>query len=108
MVEKEFVVRVIQMRMDWMAFCKKGAEIQLSFDSAVNFRFVDLILDMMGFPQDNTTDMRMKFGPEAILRPSYYSRAYLFLFLYDEIEGLTAEQIYEKLSEFLHEINEKH
>lgn len=107
MVEKEFILRVIQMQMDWMAFCKKGAEIPLFFDEAVDLPFVDLTLDMMGFPQDNTTEMREKFGSGAIFRPETFSRDYFFQFFYDEVEGLTAEQIYEKLSEFLHGITTK-
>ncbi len=106
MVEKAFILRVIQMRQDWSAFCKKGEELHMEFGEALDLPFADLILDMMGFPQDNTTQMREMLGSAAHTHPNTYCRDYLFDFFWHETDNLTAEQVYEKLSEFLREVEE--
>lgn len=106
MVEKEYILRLIRMFQDWRAFCLKGQDMNLEFGEAIDLPFIGLIVDMMGFPEDNTMSQREMFGNGALTHPNTYCRDYLFNFFYNEITGLTEEEIYQELEEFLQEIKE--
>jgi len=101
MATKKQVVRLIRMMRNWRSFCQTASDqLHLEFSDAIDLPFECLIIDMMGFPEDNS----LRLAPE---HDDFFCRDYLLNILFTVPDDVGDNQLYDLLADKLKELQFK-